>query len=68
MWFVGEVTIEGVVTTKGDVIDLVTVGSPNKDAEASAMAAVAKYRFRPATLGGMPVASWFHVVVKFWIL
>jgi outer membrane biosynthesis protein TonB len=63
--FSGEVSIEGVVTPTGDWIDLQPLGTPDADAEQAAMKAVSKYRFKPGTLDGKPVAELMRVEVFF---
>jgi hypothetical protein len=63
--FSGEVTIEGVVTPTGDWIDLHPLGTPDADAVQAAMKAVSKYRFKPGTLDGKPVALLVQVKIVF---
>lgn len=60
-----DVTVLCVVTPVGDTIDAKVTGSSNDEASASALEAVSKYRFKPGTLDGKPVASLMQVIVHF---
>jgi hypothetical protein len=63
--FAGDISLNGVITPRGDVIDLEGVASEDAEAIACATAAVEQYRFAPATLAGKPVAIRMRVVVNF---
>jgi TonB family protein len=60
-----DVTIRGVLSAAGDVIDATVSESSNPEASASALEAVSRYRFKPATLDGKPVAVRVRFVVRF---
>lgn len=60
-----DITVQGVVTTSGDCIDMTAVNPSDKEAAESAVASVAQYRFQLGTLNGRLVASLVHVVVQF---
>jgi TonB family protein len=60
-----EIIVEGVITSTGDFIDAKVVGHSDPEASANALAAVTQYKFRPATLDGLPVALLTRVVVAF---
>jgi protein TonB len=60
-----DVTVVMVITKEGDAIDATVVDSSDRDSSSSALAAIGKYRFKPATLDGEPVASLARVVVSF---
>ena len=60
-----DVTVIMVITQDGDAIDATVVDSSDQDSSSSALAAIRKYRFKPATLDGKPVASLVRVVVAF---
>ena len=62
---VADVTVVMVITPDGDVLDATVVDSSDQDSSSSAVDAVMKYRFKPATLDGKPVASLAKVVCKF---
>lgn len=59
------VTVQGVVTANGDVIDAATLGDPEPEVAEAALHAVSQYRFHPATLDGKAVAILLNVVVNF---
>jgi TonB family protein len=61
----GDVEITVVVAADGTAIDPIVVASPGTDATASALDSLKKYRFKPATLDGKPVASIIKIVIKF---
>lgn len=60
-----DVTVLMVITPAGEVIDPEVTGTTDQDASSAALDAVRKYRFKPATLDGKPVASLAKVVVYF---
>jgi TonB family protein len=60
-----EVTVEGIVAAQGDFIDAAVVDSTEPAASQSALDAVARYKFRPATLDGKPIAVLIRIVVRF---
>jgi outer membrane biosynthesis protein TonB len=59
------VTVEGVITQDGDFIDAKALDAQEEDVAASALDAVARYKFHPATLDGKPIAILARVIVKF---
>ncbi len=61
----GDVTVEGVITQNGELIDGSVVNTVDVDSAKSALNAVARYRFKPATLDGRPVAILVRVIVHF---
>ncbi len=61
----GDVTVEGVITQAGDVIDIKVEQPADPEAAQAALAAVSQYRFKPPTLDGKPVAMRLRVVVNF---
>jgi hypothetical protein len=63
--FAGDVTVRGVITASGDVVDLETVGDADEEAADAAKEAVSQYRFGPARLDGKAVALLFKVEVHF---
>jgi protein TonB len=62
-----DLTVEGVVSENGDYIDAKVIDqiNPNGDIQKSALEAVARYKFKPATLDGKPVAVLTRVVIHF---
>jgi TonB family protein len=61
----GNVTVEGIISQNGEFIDARVVEGADPDFSQSALDAAARYRFRPATLDGKPVAVLTRVVVNF---
>lgn len=61
----GNVTIQFVVNTNGDVIDPFVVKSDHREFEAPALAAVAKWKFRPGRKGGRAVNTRMVVPMQF---
>jgi TonB family protein len=62
-----DVTVEGVTSESGDYIDA-TIISPieiDPEIERSALDAVSRYKFKPATLDGKPIALLTRVVIHF---
>ncbi len=60
-----DVSVSGVVTATGVIIDLQANRDADADAAISALEAVRAYRLTPATLDGKPVAMSIKVVVHF---
>lgn len=60
-----DVTLSCVITQDGDVIDATVLDSPDQEASSHALNAVKKYRFKPATLDGKPIATLAKAVIKF---
>jgi protein TonB len=62
-----DLTVEGVISENGDYIDAKVIDqiNPNGDIQKSALEAVARYKFKPATLDGKPVAVLTRVVIHF---
>ncbi len=63
--FQGEVTVEGVITEAGDVIDAEVIQPAEPEAAQAALKAVSQYKFKPATVDVKPVAIRLRVVVNF---
>jgi TonB family protein len=61
----GDVTLEGVITPEGDLIDTQVSKSDNPLFSDAALKEARKCRFRPATLNGRPVAILARVTEKF---
>ena len=66
----GDVVVEGVITAKGDYIDLSVVKTSfsahlEQDARQSALEATRQYKFAPAMLDGKPVAFLARVDVNY---
>ena len=61
----GDITIWGVVAQNGEFIDAKVADGSDPDFSKNALDAVARYRFKPATLDGKPVAELIRVVVSF---
>ena len=66
----GRVILQAVVLRDGSVADLeiLKCNHPNLGFEESAIAAVARWRYRPATQNGVPVDVFFTVNVEFTLL
>lgn len=61
----GTVVLQATIDREGRVVDLVVLrGAPLGMTEA-ALDAVRRWRFRPATLEGRPVAVYYHLTVRF---
>jgi TonB family protein len=62
-----DVTVEGVISESGDYIDVTVTDpvGPDPEIEKSALDAVARYKFKPATLDGKPIALLTRVVIHF---
>jgi protein TonB len=61
----GRVILQAVIGTRGDVEDVTILRSPSELFNESAVAAVRRWRYRPARQSGRPVAVYFTVVVDF---
>lgn len=61
----GEVQVDFVVDIQGKPTQITAVKSSRKEFEASAIAAVAKWRFKPMTIDGKPVEARLSVPVVF---
>jgi len=61
----GEVTVQFVVDSNGNVVDPFVVKSSQREFEAAAIAAVAKWKFRPGRRGGRAVATRMVVPMVF---
>lgn len=61
----GTVAIAFVVTKEGNPVDLHLVRPVSNDLDESAMRAVRRLRFKPATVEGKPVPSYVTIEVKF---
>jgi len=62
---IGDVTVKGVIAEDGSFIDARSESGSDPEFAKSAIAATAKYRFKPATLDGRPVAMLTKLVVSF---
>jgi outer membrane biosynthesis protein TonB len=60
-----DVTVEGIISQKGDFIDATVVDAIAPDITKSVLDAVARYKFRPATLVGKPIALHTRVIIHF---
>ncbi len=60
-----DITVEGIISQNGEFIDARVVEGTDQDFSQSALDAVARYKFKPATLDGKPVAVLARVVVNF---
>lgn len=61
-----EVTLKFLVDVNGNAQNISVTQSPNESFSNSAVAAVTKWKFKPATTrGGKPVASWVVQTLKF---
>jgi protein TonB len=61
----GVVLLEAIITTDGRVEQIRVVRSPNPLLSESALAAVAQWRYLPATLNGQSVRVFLTVAVEF---
>jgi protein TonB len=61
----GIVTVKCTVDEQGGVIDPTIEKSSNPAFEKSAVAALKKWRFKPATQGGKPIAVQITIPIKF---
>ncbi|MBI5691959.1 MAG: energy transducer TonB [Verrucomicrobia bacterium] len=61
----GEVLVDFIVDTKGEVRGARAVRSTSKEFEAAAIEAVSKWRFRPGRKGGRDVATHMQVPIVF---
>jgi periplasmic protein TonB len=61
----GEVVVDFVVDAEGIPVRLFVLRSTRKEFEAPALAAVAKWRFKPGTLDGKPVPTHMAVPIVF---
>lgn len=61
----GEVTVQFVVDSNGNVLDPFVVKSSQREFEAAAIAAVSKWKFRPGRRGGRAVATRMVVPMVF---
>lgn len=64
----GRVILQAVVSMDGSVRDIVPVKSANSEFTEAAIAAVEKWRYKPALKGGSPVDARFTIVVDFYLL
>jgi TonB family protein len=62
---VGDVNVKIVVEKNGSVSTVNVMSSFNSRANAAAIQAVRRLRFRPAYLGGKPVRSYYSLPVQF---
>ena len=62
-----QVILQAIIEIDGSVrdIQLVRINNPGKGFEKAAIDAVRRWRYKPATKDGEPVAVYFHVVVDF---
>lgn len=60
-----QVSVLGVVAENGDFIDAKVLDAVAPDVSSSALEAVSRWKFHPATLSGRPVALLVKVVVQF---
>ena len=63
----GSVTVEGVIAQDGEFIDVKVVDSDDPDLSQSALEVAARYRFKPATLDGKPIAVLSRMYINFYI-
>jgi TonB family protein len=61
----GEVVVDFIVTEKGDVINARALRSSHAEFETPAVEAVMKWKFKPATKNGKPVATHMQTPVVF---
>lgn len=61
----GEVDIEFIVTTTGDVVDAYVIKSTNRAFEAPAIQAVSRWKFSPGRRGGKAVNTRMFVPIMF---
>ncbi len=61
----GEVLVDFIVTSEGDVRNAYAAHSTQREFEASAVLAVSKWKFRPGKKGGRPVNTHMQVPVAF---
>jgi hypothetical protein len=60
-----DTTVDGVVAVNGDFIDVKVVDQVDQDIAKSVLDATSKFRFKPATLDGKPVAVSLRIAVQF---
>jgi protein TonB len=60
----GKVILQAVINERGDVVDVKVLKS-HPLLDDSAISAVKRWKYKPATLEGKPVAVYFTVVVNF---
>lgn len=63
----GRVVLKAVISRDGRVRDIVPLNSPSDQLTEAAIAAVEKWRYRPALKDGQPVDAYFTVVVEFYL-
>jgi protein TonB len=61
----GEVLVDFIVDTSGEVRNATAVRSTNREFETSAVEAVSKWKFRPGMKGGRPVYTHMQVPIEF---
>jgi protein TonB len=61
----GDVVVEFIINTSGDVIDTRVVRSSHREFEVPAMQAVAKWKFKPGRKGGRPVNVRVSQLIEF---
>lgn len=61
----GEVLVEFIVDTRGDVQDAHAIRSSQREFEAAAVQAVTKWKFKPGRKGGREVPTRMHVPIVF---
>lgn len=61
----GIVIVETIIDVDGNVCDAAVLKGINAEVDAAALAAVRRWRFRPATLNGRAVAVYFDLTVRF---
>jgi Gram-negative bacterial TonB protein C-terminal len=62
---IADIKVEGVIAQNGDLIDPKPVDNGDPDFTRAALASVDRYKFKPATLDGKPIAILMRVVVSF---
>jgi Gram-negative bacterial TonB protein C-terminal len=62
---IADTIVEGVVAVNGDFIDVRTINQVDPDISKSLLDAASKFRFKPATLDGKPVAVPLRIDLHF---
>jgi len=62
---IANVTVEGVIAKNGEFIDTKIMTEADPDVRKSVLNTVARYRFKPASLDGHPIAILTQLVIKF---
>jgi TonB family protein len=63
--FEGDVIVEVTINEQGNIVDRAVIQSVNPVLDAKSLAALATWRFRPATKNGVPIASKHDVYFHF---